>query len=66
MFFFLFLVLFLVENKTFHLSKRALCAGTIRNKWLKKALATIMGILKLNRPPTYNLRTQPKNSPGTI
>ena len=29
---------FLVENKAYHFSKRALRAGTARNKWLKKAL----------------------------
>ena len=29
---------FLVENKAFHFSKRALHAGTAHNKWLKKAL----------------------------
>ena len=29
---------FLVENKAFRFSKRALRAGTARNKWLKKAL----------------------------
>ena len=29
---------FLVENKAYHFSKRALRAGTARSKWLKKAL----------------------------
>ena len=29
---------FLVENKAFRFSKRALRASTARNKWLKKAL----------------------------
>ena len=29
---------FLAEKKAFHFPKRALRAGTARNKWLKKAL----------------------------
>ena len=29
---------FSVESKAFHFSKKALRAGTARNKWLKKAL----------------------------
>ena len=29
---------FLVENKVFHFSKGAFCAGTARKKWLKEAL----------------------------
>ena len=32
---------FLAENKAFHFSKRALRAGTSRNKWLKKALLKV-------------------------
>ena len=31
---------FFSENKLFHLSKRALRAGTARNKWLKEPLAS--------------------------
>ena len=36
---------FLVENIAFHFLKRALPAGTRRNKWLKKALACLVTVV---------------------
>ena len=33
------------ENKLFHFSKKALCAGTARSKWLKEALKVFGNIV---------------------
>ena len=51
---------FSVEKKTFHLSKRALRAGTARNKWLKEALAVYFEYTQ-NRYTAVRIGT--KNTP---
>ena len=40
---------FLVENKVFHFSKKAQRVGTARNKWLKKALSSMIFCARLNK-----------------
>ena len=45
----------LIENKAFHFSKRALRAGTARNKWLKKTLSVTIDVnsLKVNEKTKF-------------